>query len=143
MIRHPNDINFKSHYLVEHLEETQNREWTTEVLGKLRDSEDVWIQRYNYEKQIVLAEGNLTKNSNVLELGSGPGYLGQLLIADTECDYTYVDKIGAKYLFEERDYKGTFIVQNMMDGIDVTPLTKQYDFLIANDFLEHISNQEI
>ena len=27
-----------------------------------------------------------------------------------------------------------------MDGIDVTPLTDKYDVIIANDFLEHISN---
>jgi len=140
MFRHPSDEKFESHYLLEHSEEQQDQEWTTENLGKLRDTEQSWIDRYKYEKTIAIKEINPTPETNILELGSGPGYLGQLIMADTNCDYTFVDKIGAKKLWEERGYKGTFILQNMMDGIDVTPLTKQYDAIIANDFLEHVSN---
>jgi 2-polyprenyl-3-methyl-5-hydroxy-6-metoxy-1,4-benzoquinol methylase len=140
IFRHPNDPGFKSHYLNEHSEQHQNLEWTTEANGQLRDSEEVWQQRYEHEKKLIINESNITGESYVLELGSGPGYLGQLIINETGCNYTFVDKIGAKQLFDEREYKGKFIVQNMMDEIDVTPLTDKYDVIIANDFLEHVSN---
>jgi 2-polyprenyl-3-methyl-5-hydroxy-6-metoxy-1,4-benzoquinol methylase len=140
MFRHSNDVDFKAHYVTQHTEEKQNLEWTTVPEGQLRDTEDIWKQRYEYEKKLIINETNVTKDSYVLELGSGPGYLGQLIINETGCNYTFVDKIGAKQLFDERGYKGKFIVQNMMDGIDVTPLTDKYDVIVANDFLEHVSN---
>lgn len=140
MFRHSNDAIFKSHYLDEHTEQTQNLEWTTPVRGSLRDQEDVWVTRYNHEKKIIINEFQPTNETNILELGSGPGYLGQLIIQETNCNYTYVDKIGAKQIWEERGYKGKFIVQNLMDGIDTSVLTDQYDIIIANDFLEHVSN---
>jgi len=140
MFRHSDDPTFKAHYVTQHTEAKQNLEWTTPPEGQLRDSEDIWKQRYEYEKKLIIQETNITSASYVLELGSGPGYLGQLIINDTGCDYTFIDKIGAKQLFDEREYKGKFIIQNMMDGIDVTPLTNNYDVIIANDFLEHVSN---
>ena len=140
MFRHSNDTTFKGRYLIEHTEQHQNLEWVTAEGGKFRDSEESWKQRYEYEKAIIIKENNITKDSYVLELGSGPGYLGQLIINETGCNYTFIDKIGAKQLFEERKYKGKFIVQNLMDGIDVTLLTDKYDTIIANDFLEHVSN---
>ena len=140
MFRHSNDVEFKAHYVTQHTEEKQNLEWTTPPEGQLRDTEEVWQQRYEYEKKLIIHETKITKDSYVLELGSGPGYVGQLIINETGCNYTFVDKIGAKQLFDERGYKGKFIVQNMMDGIDVTPLTDKYDVIVANDFLEHISN---
>jgi SAM-dependent methyltransferase len=140
MTRHSNDPTFKGRYLIEHTEQHQNIEWVTVEGGRLRDNEDVWKQRYEYEKKLIINETNITKNNHILELGSGPGYLGQLIINETGCNYTFVDKIGAKQLFDERNYKGKFIIQNMMDGIDVTPLTDTYDVIVANDFLEHISN---
>lgn len=140
MFRHSNDASFKGTYLLGHSEQHQNLEWVTPENGKLRDNEDVWKQRYEYEKKLIIKETNITKDTHVLELGSGPGYLGQLIINETGCDYTFVDKIGAKQLFEERGYKGRFVLQNLMDGIDVTPLTDKYDVIVANDFLEHISN---
>ena len=140
MFRHPNDEGFKSHYLKQHTEQHQNLEWTTEPEGKFRDGEESWKQRYEYEKQLIIQETEITNQSNVLELGSGPGYLGQLIIDKTDCNYTFIDKIGAKLLAEEREYKGKFIIQNMMDGIDVSELADNYDVIIANDFLEHVSN---
>jgi 2-polyprenyl-3-methyl-5-hydroxy-6-metoxy-1,4-benzoquinol methylase len=140
MFRHSNDINFKSHYLDEHKELTQNLEWTSPTRGSLRDREDVWISRYDHEKSIIIKEFQPTAKTSILELGPGPGYLGQLVIQETDCKYTYVDKIGAKQIWEERGYKGEFIVQNLMDGIDTSVLTDQYDIVVANDFLEHVSN---
>lgn len=97
MYRHSSDEKFESHYLLEHSEEQQDQEWTTENLGKLRDSEQSWIARYNYEKTIAINEINTIPETNILELGFGPGYFGQLIMADTNCDYTFVDKIGAKW----------------------------------------------
>jgi 2-polyprenyl-3-methyl-5-hydroxy-6-metoxy-1,4-benzoquinol methylase len=140
MFRHPNDEGFKSFYLKQHTEQQQNLEWTTQPQGKFRDNEDVWIYRYKYERDIIIKETELTKDSKVLELGSGPGYLGQIIMESCSCDYTFIDKIGAKDLFDEREYKGRFIVQNMMDGIDTSMLDDNYDLIIANDFLEHVSN---
>ena len=44
---------------------------------------------------------------NIIELGSGPGELGQKIIKkhSNELDYTFIDRIGAKNAFNQRNYK--------------------------------------
>lgn len=98
-----------------------------------------WQYRYNYESSIL---NEIIKNNNfkkIIELGSGPGELGQKLIND-DIDYTFVDQQGAYKIFIERKFKGTFKVKDLSNSFDISDLDNNYDFLITNDFLEHIFN---
>lgn len=113
-----------------------------EWLDDNRTEEDVWQYRYDYEARIIL---NICKENNynkILELGPGPGVLGQKVISlDSELDYTFIDKIQAKNTFNYRNYKGKFLVKNLMNSFDIeSDIDIDYDFIIANDFLEHIAN---
>jgi 2-polyprenyl-3-methyl-5-hydroxy-6-metoxy-1,4-benzoquinol methylase len=99
------------------------------------------VQSYEYEAHLI---NTLCKEKNykkILEIGPGPGVLSQIILKnDPELDYTLIDKIHAKNIFENRNYKGNFIVRDLMDSFDITGLDTDYDLIIANDFLEHISN---
>jgi SAM-dependent methyltransferase len=102
-----------------------------------------WQQRYSYESNIlkkIIIENNYNK---IIELGSGPGALGQKIMDNLTLDYTFIDQPGAKKIFEDRGYKGNFFIKNLMNGFDVDGLRDDYDFLIANDFLEHIYNPSV
>ena len=52
----------------------------------------------------------------------------------------YRDKKWAKYQFEKRKLKGNFVVKDLMNEFDISDIDKDYDLIIANDFLEHIAN---
>jgi len=138
MFRHPNDKEFKAHYIKEHEKNNINIEWSPEY--PQRDDEDIWKHRYEYESKLIIELCEVSNNTKILELGSGPGYLGQLIIKDSGCQYTFMDKPYAGYFHKKRDYKGTFIIANMLDGLDTTQLESDYDIIIANDFLEHVAN---
>ena len=51
-----------------------------------------------------------------------------------------IDNPYAKKLFEKNKFKGKFLVKDLMNYLDTSDLDNDYDFLIANDFLEHIAN---
>jgi hypothetical protein len=119
---------------------TRANEWQTEShIGRLE--EEAWIKRYEYESDIL---SNLCKNNNlskVIEYGSGPGTIGDLVNTKTNgIDWTNIDKIGAKDEFEKRGYTGKFFVKDLMNTFDTTDLDDDYDLVVANDFLEHIAN---
>lgn len=104
------------------------------------DSGD-WVARYQYEANIIL---NICRNKGykkIIEYGSGPGVLGNIICnQDSTISYTYVDKIGAKKQFETQKRKGRFLVKDLMDGLDISELDTDYDLVVANDFLEHVAN---
>ena len=51
-----------------------------------------------------------------------------------------LDKIGAKEEFEKRGYKGKFLIKNLHNYFDTEGMDRDYDLIVANDFLEHIAN---
>lgn len=109
--------------------------------GQTRIDDPTWIDRYKYEAEIINDICKRNGYTKIIELGSGPGVLGQCVIElNSEVDYTYVDKHAAKKVFESRKYTGSFHVKNLMDSFDLSGLDKDYDLVIANDFLEHIAN---
>jgi SAM-dependent methyltransferase len=103
-----------------------------------------WDFRYNYEADLLSAiiSENPTKISTVLELGSGPGHLGEKLLEKiSTLQYDRVDGPSALRAYNRRGYKGRqFIVKDMFDTFDYDGLDNSYDLVIANDFLEHIRN---
>jgi hypothetical protein len=110
-----------------------------------RLEEAAWKQRYDYEAAII--SEILTDNpeiKNVLELGSGPGELSQRILANhSDLTYHLVDKPYAKKYFEEKGYKGQFFVKDLSQSFDTSGLLSKYDFVIANDLIEHVYNPHI
>ena len=107
-----------------------------------RVEESSWQHRYDYEAKIILDLCKENNYSKVLELGPGPGVLGQKILSlNDKLDYTFIDKIHAKNSFNNRNYKGKFIVKDLMNSFDTdSDVDNDYDLIIANDFLEHIAN---
>jgi 2-polyprenyl-3-methyl-5-hydroxy-6-metoxy-1,4-benzoquinol methylase len=109
--------------------------------GQTRDMEDVWENRYKHEAKLISEVCKKEGYSKILELGSGPGRLGQVILeTNPTFTYTYVDKQAASDEHTKRGYKGKFFVKNLMNQFDTTGLDTDYDLVIANDFLEHIAN---
>lgn len=107
-----------------------------------RLEQNSWKIRYDSESNMVLdvcLKNNYTK---VLEFGSGPGVLGNMVVdkSGIDIDWTNIDKIGAKQEFEKRGYKGKFLVENLHNYFDIKNVDRDYDLIVANDFLEHIAN---
>lgn len=103
-----------------------------------------WQYRYDYECNILDSIVKKNEFKKIIEIGSGPGELGQkILNKNTKLEYTFIDQPGAKNIFESRNYKGNFLVKDLMNDFDISDLNTEYDFLITNDFLEHIYNPSI
>lgn len=128
-----------------------NNEWVDEQANLGLDSSiecridiDSWKARYDYEANLlnpIILENKFTK---IIELGSGPGALGQKIIEETGINnYTFIDQPGAAEIHKKRGFKGEFKVIDLMNNFDISGLDKDYDFLITNDFLEHIYNPSI
>ena len=136
LLRTKGDLDFKNYGKYRN-DAINPEEW----LNDTRQDEPAWVERYEYEAHLI---NTLCKEKNykkILEIGPGPGVLSQIILKnDPELDYTLIDKIHAKNIFENRNYKGNFIVRDLMDSFDITGLDTDYDLIIANDFLEHISN---
>lgn len=142
------NVSFFDNKHLGHQFENKN-EWINEQselgLGELECRIDIkaWIERYEYESKIITP---IIKNHNlkkIIELGSGPGSLGQIIIKDNEVDYTFIDQPGAFEIFKNRNYKGKFLIKDLMNDFDISDIDKDYDFLITNDFLEHIYNPSL
>jgi 2-polyprenyl-3-methyl-5-hydroxy-6-metoxy-1,4-benzoquinol methylase len=133
------NLSFYKNEQVNHHFEFEN-EWSGEDVNRI--DEPSWQYRYDYESNIlsnIIEENNY---KNIIELGSGPGELGQKIIqkCENKLNYTFIDRIGAKNTFDQKKYKGTFLVKDLMNNFDISDLNKDYDILITNDFLEHIYN---
>jgi 2-polyprenyl-3-methyl-5-hydroxy-6-metoxy-1,4-benzoquinol methylase len=136
------NLSFYKNEQANHHFEFEN-EWAGEDISRI--DEPSWQHRYDYESSILLDIIKENNYKNIIELGSGPGELGQKIIQkhDDELDYTFIDRIGAKDAFNQRKYKGTFLVKDLMNDFDISDLNNEYDFLITNDFLEHIYNPSL
>jgi SAM-dependent methyltransferase len=99
-----------------------------------------WIERYDHESKMLLDVCRSSSLKKALEFGSGPGVLGDLVISDYDISWTNIDKIGAKKEFEKRGYKGKFLIKNLHNYFDIEGMDRDYDLIVANDFLEHIAN---
>ena len=70
-----------------------------------RDSEEAWIQRYNYEASLIIDIINQMKCKTVLEIGSGPGKLSNIIHSNLDnyiiTEYHLVDKNHAKKVIGE------------------------------------------
>lgn len=116
-------------------------EWADEIEVS-RIDESSWIQRYQYEADIISQLCLDNGHKKVLELGSGPGLLSQYILERIpSLHYSFVDKDTSKAIFEKRKFKGNnFHVKDLMHSFDISELDIDYDLIIANDFLEHIAN---
>lgn len=106
-----------------------------------RLKESGWDNRYDYESDICKDIINENSFKSILEIGSGPGVLSQKIQSKTgEVDYHLVDKPYAKKYFEENKLKGKFFNIDISTGFNIETLSKEYDFIICNDVLEHVLN---
>lgn len=83
------------------------------------------------------------KNSRILEIGFGTGYLLKYLIE--ECHYRNV--FGIEYSLEETDFVKKNITKNVK-CVDCTESfldkrKKNYDLIIITDVLEHVEKEEV
>jgi 2-polyprenyl-3-methyl-5-hydroxy-6-metoxy-1,4-benzoquinol methylase len=140
LIRTQSEQEFKNYgeYRNQHI--TIPDEWD-ENNGQTRIDDKAWIYRYEYEADIIhniCKENNYTK---ILEIGSGPGVLGQIIQKlNPSITYDFIDKHAAKEVFDNREYKGRFYVKDLMNSFDISDLDTDYDMVVTNDFLEHIAN---
>ena len=108
------DVTFFKNEQFKHQFDNDN-EWVDEQtnlnLGEVECRIDIpsWQDRYEYESNILNEIINENKFNKIIELGSGPGALGQKIMEKSEnLDYTFIDQPGAKKIFEDRNHKGTF-----------------------------------
>tara|TARA_Y100000593_G_scaffold53123_1_gene99520 strand:- start:146 stop:865 length:720 start_codon:yes stop_codon:yes gene_type:complete len=125
---------YRKQFTIEDEWKADGTEWAN------RDSENSWVERYKYESELVLKVIKENNCKTILELGSGPGKLSQLIQKDMELEYHLIDKPHAKKRFEKRNYKGIFFTKDLFNHFDTSALNDKYDLIIANDFLEHIAN---
>ena len=116
-------------------------EWDLKNDNRILDQ--TWEARYQYEAKII---SNIIKKNNflkILELGSGPGKLADIIQNNlsTNLKYDLVDKPYAKSQNKKYNLKcNKFFVKDLNNGFDISGLQDNYDLIIANDFLEHIAN---
>ena len=109
--------------------------------GSDRVDDPSWMQRYEYEASLI--GGIISDNGykKILEIGSGPGVLGQLVQKNhPTVEYHFIDKPNAEAQFVRREHKGSFFVKDLMNEFDIAELHTDYDMVVTNDFLEHIAN---
>jgi 2-polyprenyl-3-methyl-5-hydroxy-6-metoxy-1,4-benzoquinol methylase len=134
------EVDFKTYGSFREANVTIPNEWDINN-GQERINDSSWLDRYKYEANIINDVCKENNYSKILELGSGPGVLGQFVLElNPNIEYSFVDKPAAKQVFESKNYKGNFYVKDLMNGFDITNLDNDYDLIIANDFLEHIAN---
>lgn len=133
--------NFEEVFTFDSFDTVDETEWKSTK----RIETDAWIKRYEYESTLIDA---IIKDNphikTVLEIGSGPGTLSQLIQEKhTDLIYHLIDKPNAKKYFEENDYKGEFFVKDLSSSFNTDGLLPKYDLIITNDFLEHVFNPHI
>ena len=134
------EADFKNYGVFRESHITVPNEWDSDN-GQDRIDDPTWIERYKYEASIINTLCEEKGYTKVLELGSGPGVLGQhVMDLNPNVQYSFVDKPAAKEVFSTRSYRGNFFVKDLMNSFDITDLDTDYDLVIANDFLEHIAN---
>lgn len=141
LFRMPNDKTARVH-----LADTKDMsEWSDDNqfnYTSKRLEEQAWKDRYEHESNIISYIINETESNKILELGSGPGELSNLIYKKVNhpIEYHLIDKPVAKDVFLKKGYKGKFFVKDMSEGLDTSELDTSYNLIIANDFLEHVFN---
>ncbi|MBU3545448.1 glycosyltransferase [Polynucleobacter sp. MWH-Mekk-B1] len=81
---------------------------------------------------------DVAPNSRVLDLGCGPGYVGELLVKEKSCHVTSVDQ----YPDEAQVKSNTFIQHDLSMG---PPHLEAYnfDYILLLDVIEHLPNPEL
>lgn len=110
-----------------------------------RINDEAWKLRYQHEASLIQQVLEMNPNiANVLEIGSGPGSLSQLVLeSNPSLNYHLVDKPYAKKAFDKLNHKGTFFVKDLAEEFDTEGLNTNYDLVIMNDFLEHVTNPHL
>lgn len=128
--------NFESTLDANNLDTLEETEWE----NTCRLEEQGWTARYEYEKSLIIDVINKNPTKTILEIGSGPGILSQLIQKDIPnlTEYHLIDKPFAKKYFEENNFLGKFFVKNISIDLDITGLNSAYDLIICNDTLEHL-----
>jgi 2-polyprenyl-3-methyl-5-hydroxy-6-metoxy-1,4-benzoquinol methylase len=104
-----------------------------------RTEEQGWKTRYEYEAALIRELIKEKDSKTILEIGSGPGHLSQLVQNGTEVDYHLIDKPFAEKYFKEHNFKGTFFVKDIALDLDIDGrMHSSYDLVICNDVLEHL-----
>lgn len=105
-----------------------------------RLQESGWNSRYEYEAGVITDAAEGQKIETVLEIGSGPGVLSQMVQEKlpNPVDYHLVDKPFAEKYFAEKKFKGKFFVKDISIDLDTEGLNPSYDLVICNDTLEHL-----
>lgn len=118
--------------------ESRLDEWDGNDVNRLK--EPGWENRYQYEASLLCQIITENKTKTILELGSGPGRLSNIVQSNISYDLTYhlMDKPFAKKYFDEQKYKGTFFVQDLSTDLNIKDLLSKYDMIICNDTLEHL-----
>jgi len=98
-----------------------------------------WKDRYSYEAELI----SNYKYKTVLDIGSGPGGLCQVVMEKPNIIYHLIDTKSAGKLHKERNYKGEFFVKDLENDFNTDGLLESYDMIIMNDFLEHIRNPSL
>jgi 2-polyprenyl-3-methyl-5-hydroxy-6-metoxy-1,4-benzoquinol methylase len=117
------------------------KEWDVKEDDRIFESS--WTERYKYEAEIISGIIKENNYSKILELGSGPGRLANIIqeIYPPTLSYDLIDKPNAKLQNEKYNFKrNKFFTKDLNNGFDTTGLQDNYDLIIANDFLEHIAN---
>lgn len=115
-------------------------EWEGDDTNRITESG--WGSRYQYESELITSIINDKPVKTILEIGSGPGVISELIqnSVQREIEYHLIDKPYAKSAFESSKRKGTFFIKDISNGLDVSGLNSNYDMVICNDVLEHVFN---
>ena len=128
-------VNFEKIFNVyKDLDTLDLNEW--ENAGRLK--EDGWMNRYQYESQIIREIVTDNQVKTILELGSGPGMLSQFVQKDLDLNYHLVDKPFAQKYFVDNHLKGKFFIKDISMDLDTEGLLPKYNLIICNDVLEHL-----
>ena len=138
ILRHSNDVE-----IIDSLDSDNNIDeyWDTK-----RDLDDPggWENRYAHEQSIIDNIIQTHKIKTILELGCGPGGLAnKILTASPDLPYHMVDGKSARDEHSRRNYRGTFFVKDLKESFDCSELNSDYDLVMTNDFLEHITNPSL
>lgn len=103
--------------------------------------EESWLDRYNYEADLVCKISNTNNVKKIFELGPGPGMLcSKVLNIKPELEYHLFDIEAANIANKKENLGGVFHTMDLNNDFDTTGLDTDFDLFIANDFLEHIQN---
>ena len=109
------------------------KEWDLEKDNRI--FEPAWVERYKYEAKIISDIIKKNNYSKILELGSGPGMLADIIQKEYPLTLSYdlIDKPNAKLQNEKHNLKhNKFFTKDLNNGFDIKGLEDSYDLIVAN-----------